>query len=549
MAVAERPEASVTDTDGLRWRARSAGSGAAYLDADAPPSAALALRLAQRRAALWSSRPRSTYDLLPAYGGLLAEFRAGADAGEVLRWLTTPGAATRSGARSDESDDSTTVPGPRHHELTVRYGDRADREELERATGRSWQALVEAHAGASYTVAFIGFTPGFPYLYGLPEVLALPRRERPEARVPAGAVAVADGQAGIYPSASPGGWWVLGTTEARLFDPSRAAPTLLAGGDTLRFVALPDGAPFTDPQEGDDDAPLVVDDAVLRIDEVWSGAATLQGTPRWGVAHHGMAQSGALDPLAFDAALEIVGAPRRAAALELIVPRARFTLERATTLAVTGGGARLFVDGAEAATWRPHALAAGVHVALRPAAGGSGSTSVLAVAGGFRWPWPERVHPTLSAVPSTDARAGIGRPLRAGDRLAADGPAGTPRTWIGRPRYGGRAYLRVYPGPQATADAWGALVGTSWHLEARDRTGARLDGPPLRLERHDVRSQGVPRGAVQVAGDGQPLVLLADRGRTGGYAVPAVVDPRDLWQLAQAGPGTEVWFMPARLRS
>jgi len=106
VAVAERPEASVTDTDGLRWRARSAGSGAAYLDADAPPSAALALRLAQRRAALWSSRPRSTYDLLPAYGGLLAEFRAGADAGEVLRWLTTPRAATRSGARSDESDDS-----------------------------------------------------------------------------------------------------------------------------------------------------------------------------------------------------------------------------------------------------------------------------------------------------------------------------------------------------------------------------------------------------------------------------------------------------------
>ena len=537
----QRPDPSVTDTDGLRWRARSAGRGAAYLDADAPPSAELARRLAERREALWSSRPRSLYDLIPAYGGLLAEFRAGADSDEVLRWLTAPQAAIPAGA----ADGPPAV--PRHHELAVHYGDRADREALERATGRPWQTLVDAHAGATYTVAFIGFTPGFPYLYGLPEALALPRRERPEARVPAGAVAVADGQAGIYPSASPGGWWVLGTTEARLFDPGRSPPTLLAGGDTLRFVPVPEGAPQARQRPGDD-APLAVDDAVLRIDEVWSGAATLQGTPRWGVAHHGMAQCGALDPLALEAALEIVGAPRRAAALELIVPRLRFTLERATTLAVTGGGGRLFIDGAEAATWRPHELDAGVHVALRPGAGGSGSTSVLAVAGGIRWPWSERVHPDLAAVPSTDARAGIGRPLRAGDRLAQAGPAGVARAWIGRPRYGGRAYLRVHPGPQATSDAWEALTGTSWRVAARDRTGARLDGPPLRLERHDVRSQGVPRGAVQVAGDGQPLVLLADRGRTGGYAVPAVVDPRDLWQLAQAGPGTEVWLLPTRWR-
>ena len=542
--MTERPDAMCTDTDGLRWRARSAGSGAAYLHADAPPSAALARRLAQRREALWSSRPRSLYDLLPAYGGLLAEFRAGADAGEVLRWLTTP----QTDAPAGTGDGSFTGTAPRHHELSVRYGDQADREALERATGRPWQALVDAHAGATYTVAFIGFTPGFPYLYGLPEALELPRRERPEARVPAGAVAVADGQAGIYPSASPGGWWVLGTTEARLFDPRRAPPTLLAGGDTLRFVPVPEGSPRALRQEFDE-APLAADDAVLRIDEVWSGAATLQGLPRWGVAHHGMAQSGALDPLALDAALEIVGAPPRAAALELIVPRLRFTLERATTLAVTGGGARLFVDGAEVATWRPHDLPTGAHVAVRPAPAGSGSTCVVAVAGGFRWPWPERVHPDVSAVPSTDVRAGIGRALRAGDRLAQAGPAGTPRAWIGRPRYGGRAYLRVYPGPQAATDAWDALIGTSWRVAARDRTGARLSGPPLHLERYDVRSQGVPRGAVQVAGDGQPMVLLADRGRTGGYAVPAVIDPRDLWQLAQAGPGTEVWLLPTRLRT
>ena len=530
----ERANHTVVDPDGLRWRARAAGRGAAYLEAEATPSPELTLRLALRREALWATRPRSLYDLVPAYGGLLAEFRAGSDREEVLRWLR---AAPSEGSHGVE---------PRHHELTVRYGHHADRAALERATGLPWQALVDAHAGAIYTVAFIGFTPGFPYLHGLSEALAVPRRERPERRVPAGAIAIADGQAGIYPADSPGGWWVLGTTEARLFDPTRAPPALLAGGDTLRFVPAPGDAPSL--AQRDDDAPLDADDAFLGIDEAWPGALALQAAPRWGVAQHGMAQSGALDPLAFEAAQEIVGAPRRTAALEVLVPRLRCTLERAATIVVTGGGARLFLDGSEAATWRAHTLAPGSQLELRPAHEGSGATSVLAVAGGFRWPWIEGVHPELARVPSSDVRAGIGRALRAGDRLALAGPADTPRPWIGRPRYGGRAYLRVDPGPQATPASLETLIATSWRVEARDRTGARLDGPPLRLERHDVRSQGVPRGAVQVAGDGRPMVLLADRGRTGGYAVPAVVDPRDLWQLAQAGPGTEVWFVPSRAR-
>jgi len=292
--VEPRTDASTTDPDGLRWSASSAGRGAAYLDADAPPSAELARRLAQRRQVLWSSRPRSLYDLLPAYGGLLAEFRAGADAAEVLQWLTAPAPDAEAGA----GDGTPRLPEPRHHEVAVRYGDRADREALERATGLPWQALVDAHAGARYTVAFIGFTPGFPYLYGLPEVLALPRRERPEARLPAGAVAVADGQAGIYPSAGPGGWWVVGTTDTSLFDPGRAPPALLAAGDTLRFVPLPAGGPPRGRSPAGVDAPLDADDAVLHIDEVWSGAATLQALPRWGVGHHGMAQSGALAPRA-----------------------------------------------------------------------------------------------------------------------------------------------------------------------------------------------------------------------------------------------------------
>jgi KipI family sensor histidine kinase inhibitor len=104
------------------------------------------------------------------------------------------------------------------------------------------RAVVERLCGATLTVAFIGFSPGFPYLIGLPRELELPRLASPRPRVPAGSVAVAGPFAGIYPSATPGGWRLLGRTGASLFDPAAERPARFAPGDRLRFVAARDGA-------------------------------------------------------------------------------------------------------------------------------------------------------------------------------------------------------------------------------------------------------------------------------------------------------------------
>jgi allophanate hydrolase subunit 2 len=104
----------------------------------------------------------------------------------------------------------------------------------------------------------------------------------------------------------------------------------------------------------------------------------------------------------------------------------------------------------------------------------------------------------------------------------------------------------VYPGPQYDDETFTALTRTTYSLADADRTGARLDGPPLGLPAPLAESDGSPLGAVQVPPDGRPIVLLADRGRTGGYAKPAVVDPRDLWRLAQAKPSDRVSFVDAR---
>jgi inhibitor of KinA len=98
--------------------------------------------------------------------------------------------------------------------------------------------VVALHTAPAYLVYMIGFTPGFPYLGGLPEQLHTPRLASPRKRVPAGSVGIANGQTGVYPIASPGGWQLIGQTPLRLFDPERESPFLLNAGDLLRFTAI-----------------------------------------------------------------------------------------------------------------------------------------------------------------------------------------------------------------------------------------------------------------------------------------------------------------------
>jgi KipI family sensor histidine kinase inhibitor len=135
------------------------------------------------------------------------------------------------------------APEPASFAIRVRYGgeDGPDLDEVASATGLRAREVIEAHAGAAYRVAFLGFSPGFPYLTGLPACLATARRSTPRRRVPAGSVAIAGMQAGIYPVASPGGWNVIGRTDLSLFDAARPRPALLAPGDLVRFV--PEDAP------------------------------------------------------------------------------------------------------------------------------------------------------------------------------------------------------------------------------------------------------------------------------------------------------------------
>lgn len=142
-------------------------------------------------------------------------------------------------------DESTHRPS-RRLDIPVHYGDASgpdastrlstSLESVAATLGLSPSELIRLHSEREYTVYMMGFTPGFPYMGILDERLTLPRLSTPRTRVPAGSVAIAGSQTGIYPVDSPGGWHIIGHTPLKLFDPTSETPFLFAPGDTVKFI-------------------------------------------------------------------------------------------------------------------------------------------------------------------------------------------------------------------------------------------------------------------------------------------------------------------------
>jgi KipI family sensor histidine kinase inhibitor len=176
------------------------------------------------RAALAVEPPDGVVEVVPAARTVLVAFdpsRTNADAvGEAVRATRPAGAARERG---------------RLVEIPVVY-DGEDLDEVAELAGCSREEVARRHARREYVAAFCGFAPGFAYLDGLDERLHVPRRDSPRTRVPAGAVAVAGRWTAAYPRASPGGWRLIGRTDAPLWDVRRDPPALLAPGTRVRFV-------------------------------------------------------------------------------------------------------------------------------------------------------------------------------------------------------------------------------------------------------------------------------------------------------------------------
>ncbi|WP_329223741.1 allophanate hydrolase subunit 1 [Streptomyces sp. NBC_01485] len=206
-------------------RVRSVGDDALLVEvASGAEAEALHAELLRRRAAgLLSAR-----EIVPAARTVL------------LDGLTDPGRLASELAASD------IPPAPAREsdvvEIPTRY-DGPDLSEVAALWGVPEQEVARIHAAAVFRVAFCGFAPGFGYLTGLPARYDVPRRAAPRTSVPAGSVALAGPYTGVYPRSSPGGWQLIGTTEAVLWDHARVPAALLAPGTRVRFVPAGPGGP------------------------------------------------------------------------------------------------------------------------------------------------------------------------------------------------------------------------------------------------------------------------------------------------------------------
>lgn len=203
------------------------GDLAVLLEVDEVAPGPASRQVAALARALAADPPGGLDDLVPGARTLLVRVRTPADLVGVTERLAT--------WRPDEDEparcgDPVVVP--------VVY-DGADLDEVAQRLDLTAAEVVAAHTGADWRVAFTGFAPGFGYLLADGDPLAVPRRDTPRARVPAGAVGLAGPFSGVYPSASPGGWQLLGRTDLALFDPARRPPALLVPGARVRFEAVP----------------------------------------------------------------------------------------------------------------------------------------------------------------------------------------------------------------------------------------------------------------------------------------------------------------------
>lgn len=427
-------------------------------------------------------------------------------------------------------------------EIAVHY-DGQDLAEVAHLTSLSEVEVIERHTAILWQVAFNGFAPGFSYLTGCDPALEVPRRQSPRAAIPPGSVALAGRFSGIYPKASPGGWQIIGTTDAQMWDDTRTPPALLQPGDRVRFVPTP-ARPRPRPARPPVPPPAAAPGFTLLAAPL---PVLVQDGGRLGLVEQGISASGVLDQGALVQLNDLLGNPAGQAALEITGGGLRLRSDVAAVIAVTGAPCTITLnDRLHFASHRPIPLDAGDTLHL--SAPTFGLRSLLGVRGGFD------VAAVLGSA-ATDTLAGIGpAPLRAGDRIglakARAGAVGAPLPPApALPRAGDLIEVEVILGPRADwfpPDTRARFCAQAWRVTPQsNRIGLRLEGAALtRPDQRELPSEGAVAGAIQVPHDGQPVLFLADHPLTGGYPVIAVVAAHQLDLLGQIPPGAHLRFRP-----
>ncbi|WP_434526855.1 5-oxoprolinase/urea amidolyase family protein [Photorhabdus asymbiotica] len=425
--------------------------------------------------------------------------------------------------------------------------------------GITIKEVIKRHTENEYTVAFTGFAPGFAYLVANSDVLHVPRRMTPRARLPAGSVGLAGEFSGIYPQASPGGWQIIGITPERMWDLSRNPPALLQPGFRVRFRDKSKGTTVTITKSESQITPTI-DVISSQVDKrpsltiLSTGIQTLfQDLGRSGQAGLGISAAGALDKIALRSANRIVGNPSASACLEIVEGGLSFVSHGHVIISVTGADCPIVIQTAsgqkfQADSYQPVDLSEGDKVTL--ATPKAGVRSYLAVRGGFAQ------QPILASL-SYDTLAHIGpKPVATGDLLnilpvtrnSAVSMDESPA--FNMPASDDIVTLDIILGPRTdwfTEEALSLLQNQLWRVTPQsNRVGIRLNGdtPLSRVNHEELPSEGTAVGAIQVPASGQPVLFLADHPLTGGYPVIASVASYHLDLAGQIPINAHIRFNP-----
>ena len=186
------------------------------------------LRVRSMAMVLSTEKPAGVKEVIPTYRSLLVMYNP---------LVTNPKSLEKQLTDLEQRLEQIQIPPAQTLEIPVCYGGEfgPDIEFVADEHSISIEDVIRIHSGPNYPIYMIGFTPGFPFLGGLPEILHTPRLETPRTHVPEGSVGIANNQTGIYPVASPGGWQLIGRTPLKLFVPQRHNPFLYRAGDYIQF--------------------------------------------------------------------------------------------------------------------------------------------------------------------------------------------------------------------------------------------------------------------------------------------------------------------------
>lgn len=456
-------------------------------------------------------------------------------------------------------------------EIPVIY-DGEDMADVADLLGISVDEVVRRHCDTAWSVAFVGFAPGFAYLTGGDPIFDVPRRKVPRLSVPAGAVGLAGTFSGVYPRVSSGGWQLLGHTETPMWDERADPPALLQPGDTVRFTPVRDavsgGSASVSASVSDSvqvsQAPdsMSVSASTPALEVLRSGLLTTFQDDGRVAANMGVTGSGAADRTSSHLANALVGNPANTPVLEITGGGVRMRAIGSVVVAVTGASADVTITGSR----QSQDSQGGSNGTFTPnSPGGCSGRTVLNASNdaadrttvAMQQPVLLRDGDVLSIAPPTSGlrdyvavRGGFGVATTLGS-AATDTMSGIglPQPWpTDLPKPGRPTDLYVRLGPRDdwfTAAGLSAFLTQTWTVTAQsNRVGLRLSGaaPVERTDTRELASEATPSGAIEVPTSGQPVIFLRDQPVTGGYPVIAVLEPESLDVAGQLLPGACVRF-------